>query len=203
LLLADATAAPAAPLASRYRLVGEHDVASELVLYSDGRFEYGLAAGALDEQAQGRWTQDGKTIRLTTVPKPKPAVFTLAATERYAKIPFSINVTWPDGRGIAGVDFILTFDRGEPLESYTQEYGWSLDPADKRPPRSLTLAMPMYGLLSQPFAIDVAKGNRFTFVLTPNDLGTVDFEDLQVTVGNHQLIMHRGGGELIYVSQRK
>ena len=197
-----ATTVSAAPPAGHYRLVGVHDAASELILYPDGRFEYALAYGALDEQAQGRWTSDGKTVHLTTVPKPKPAVFSAGQAERNADAPFTIKVTSPDGRGLAGVDFQLTFDRGEPVESYTQEYGWSLDPAEKRTPRSIRFAVLMYGLVSQTFPIDVTKANQFTFILTPNDLGTIDFENLPLTTEANRLIMHRDGGDLTYVSDK-
>jgi hypothetical protein len=201
LLLVCGAIAPAAPPAGRYRLAGVHDAASELILYPDGRFEYALAYGALDEQAKGRWTRDGDTVRLTTVPKPKPAVFSAGPAERDAKAPFTIKVTSPDGRGLAGVDFQLRFDSGEPVESYTQEYGWSLDPADERTPRSIRFAVPMYGLQSQTFPIDVTKANQFTFILTPNDLGTIDFENLPLTIVKDRLVMHRGGADLDYVTQ--
>jgi hypothetical protein len=202
-LLLAATAVSAAPPAGHYRLVGVHDAASELILYPDGRFEYALAYGALDEQAQGRWTSDDKTVHLTTVPKPKPAVFTAGPAERNAGAPFSIKVTAPDGRGLAGVDFQLNFDSGDPVESYTQEYGWNLDPADKRTPRSVRFAVPMSGLVSQTLPIDVTKAKQFTFILTPNDLGTIDFEDLPLTMeAPHRLIMHRDGGDLTYVSDK-
>jgi hypothetical protein len=201
-LLLAATTVSAAPPEGHYRLVGVHDAASELILYPDGRFEYALAYGALDEQAQGRWTSDGKTVHLTTVPKPKPAVFSAGPAERKAGAPFTIKVTSPDGYGIAGIDFQLTFDSGDPVESYTQEYGWNLDPADKRTPRSIRFAMPMYGLESQTFPIDVTKANRFTFILTPNDLGMIDFANLPLTIAKDRLIMHREGTDLTYVTLR-
>lgn len=203
LLVAAATAALGAPPVQRYRLVGEPDVASELILHPDGRFQYFLSAGALDERAEGRWTREGKTIRLTTVPKPKPAVFSSGAAERDGAAPLTVKVTWPDGRGIAGVDLMITFDNGEPATGYTQEYGWSLDAAEKRAPRSVTFAVPMHSLRSQSFPIDAARANRLTFVLTPNDLGIFDFENQPLTVGKDGLVMRRGRGELTYVAQRR
>ena len=45
--------------------------------------------------------------------------------------------------------------------------------------------MPIYQLKSQRFAIDVSKGNELTFVLTPNDLGVVDFSAMPVDVTPH------------------
>jgi hypothetical protein len=201
LLAISGSLASAAEPGQHYRLRQGPDVASEIILYPDGRFEYFLAAGALDEQATGRWTRAGKTLRLTTVPKPKPAVFSAGPTEREAGAPFTVKVILPNGRGVALVDLRLTFDKGPPVEGYTQDYGWRLDPADKRMPRSISLAVPMYGLESQPFAIDASKANVFTFILTPNDLGTIDFENVPVTIEADRLIVHRGGSDLNYVAE--
>jgi hypothetical protein len=205
LLMATAAAsvsAIAAPPGQRYRLVGVHDAASELILYPDGRFEYALAYGALDEEAKGRWTRSGNTIRLTTVPKPRPAVFSAGPSGRTTDAPLTIKVVLPNGRGLALVDFVITFDTGPPISGYTQDDGWTLDPAEKRTPRSITLGIPMYELKSQVFAIEAAKGNQLTFVLTPNDLGTIDFENLPLTMGANRLIMHRGGADLTYVTEK-
>jgi hypothetical protein len=192
----------AAPQDERYRLVGEPDVASEFILHADGRFDYFLSAGALDEMAQGRWTREGNIIRLTTVPKPKPPEFTLQAVDKTGDAPLTVRVTWPDGRGIAGVDLMVTFDTGDPVTSYTQEYGWSLDAAEKRVPQSIILAVPMHGLQSQPFAIDAGKANSLSFILTPNDLGLVNFDDVSVTIEADRLVVHRGGGDLSYMLEQ-
>lgn len=40
------------------------EVGSELLLQADGRFEYMLAYGALDEYATGCWSRDGQTLTL-------------------------------------------------------------------------------------------------------------------------------------------
>ena len=190
---------PARSPVGHYRLVGEHDVASELILQADGYFQYALAAGALDEQAEGSWTREGDTVFLTTEPKPRPAVFAAGATARTSETPLNVKVIWPNGRGAALIDLRVGFDGGEPAEGYTQDYGWSLSPDEKRVPRWIEFALPMYQLQSQRFTIDAAKANDLTFVLTPNDLGTVDFERLPLTIGDRELVMHRYGGELTYL----
>lgn len=53
-----------ASLAGHYYLRGVMEVGSELLLQADGRFEYMLAYGALDEYATGCWSRDGHTIAL-------------------------------------------------------------------------------------------------------------------------------------------
>src|SRR4051794_34538740 len=84
----------------RYRLTAGPDVAAELLLHEDGRFEYALAEGALDEHAAGRWVRRGETLVLTTSPRPVPPVFSAAPRGAPARGAPTLRVTWPNGRGI-------------------------------------------------------------------------------------------------------
>jgi hypothetical protein len=197
LMAGSAQAALPSPVGS-YRLVGEQDVASALVLHADGRFEYFLAAGALDERSKGRWTAEGANLRLETVPKPVPPAFSLASTASTSDAPLTVKVVWPDGRGIAGVDVRVGFDEGSPIEGYTQEGGWSLSTGEKRPAKWIELEVPMHQLRSQRFQIKATEGNALSFVLTPNDLGLVDFSNLLLEHHSGKLVMHRSGAELTY-----
>ena len=103
--------------AGDYRLVGEQDVASGIRLKPDGRFQYFLIAGALDEQAEGRWSAAGRTVTLVTEPKPTPPFFRQAEARRTDAAPLTVAVASPEGRGIAGVDLRIGFDRGEPIDA--------------------------------------------------------------------------------------
>lgn len=184
--------------AGRYRLTGEQDVASELILMPDGRFAYMLMAGSLDEQAQGRWTADGRLLRLVTLPQPVAPVFSAGSVTQMPDAGFTLHVTGPNGRGIAAVDVTVGFDSGEPVEGYTQEYGWSLSGEERRMPRWAEFSVPIYALRSQRFPIDATKGNDQTFILTPNDIGTIDFRDIIIEVAREGLIVHRYGALLRY-----
>ncbi|HEY8162949.1 MAG TPA: hypothetical protein VIF34_11890 [Methylocystis sp.] len=53
-----------ASLAGHYYLRGVMEVGSELLLHADGRFEYMLAYGALDEYATGCWSREGQTVSI-------------------------------------------------------------------------------------------------------------------------------------------
>ncbi len=60
-----ASCAPADPsLAGHYWMHGVMEVGSELLLKGDGRFQYMLAYGALDEVASGCWTRHGGVVTL-------------------------------------------------------------------------------------------------------------------------------------------
>ncbi|HEX8380269.1 MAG TPA: hypothetical protein VF619_06965 [Allosphingosinicella sp.] len=186
-----------------YRLVGEQDVASELILKRGGRLEYFLAAGALDERAEGRWSATGETITLSTEPRPVPPLFERGASSRTDGAALAVKVSSPAGSGIAGVDLRVGFDAGEPVEDYTQEDGWSLPVGDKRVPRWIELSVPMHGVSSPRFPIDLAAGNALAFTLVPNDLGVVDFTGVKVEIAGKALIVHRGAARLRYERVRK
>ena len=198
-LLLGSPAGVAAPgPAGDYRLTGEQDVASGLRLQPDGHFQYFLIAGALDEQAEGRWAVADGIVTLVTEPKPVPPVFSRGAPGRSKKAALSVKVSSPGGGGIAGVDLRIGFDEGAPVEAYTQEDGWSLPADEKRIPRWIELAVPMHALASPRFPIDLARGNALAFTLVPNDLGIVDFDGVKVEKAGSALVMHRWGGRLRY-----
>lgn len=195
LVLAIPIAAQVPP--GRY-VVHAPEMASELTLAPDGTFVYYLSMGSLDEQAAGRWRQDGDAIRLETVPKPTPASFAAATVTMAPDKRLVVQVVNPQGQGIAAVDLKVGFDSGEPLEAYTQDYGWSLPNTDLGEPRWVQFSVPIYELQSPRFFIDPLRGNALTFVLTPNDLGTVDMANIAVAVRSGQLVMQRKGGELVF-----
>ena len=191
-----AAAGPA--LAGHYRLHDGPNTASELVLKPDGKFDYFLTAGSLDEMAHGLWRAEGNSLRLQTLPKPVPPSFAAGPITSVPGEALVIHVTAPSGEGISAVYFTLGFDSGEPVLDYTQDYGWSLTGDDKRTPRWIEFSLPIYALQSQRFAIDRSKGNSFNFILTPNDLGKIDFSAVQIDIQPHAVVMHRWESTLTY-----
>ncbi|HET9639796.1 MAG TPA: hypothetical protein VFP12_11370 [Allosphingosinicella sp.] len=198
LAVAGGAEAKARSPAGDYRLTGEQDVASGFRLKPDGRFQYFLIAGALDEKAEGRWSVAGDKVSLVTEPKPVPPLFTPAGARPTDSAALTVTVGSPEGRGIAGIDLRIGFDEGEPIESYTQEDGWSLAAEEKRIPRWIELAVPMHGLVSPRFPIDLAAGNALAFTLIPNDLGVLDFAGVTIRAEKKALIVERGGARLRY-----
>jgi hypothetical protein len=202
-LLAFGTSASARSPAGHYRLVGEQDAASELALRPDGRFQYFLIYGALDEEAEGRWSVADEVVTLVTEPKPVLPVFSRGPSAKSDSAPLTVRVTWPDGRGVALVDLWVGFDQGPPLDGYTQEDGWSLPPEERRIPRWIELKVPMHEFTSPRFPIDLATGNALAFTLTPNDLGKFDFEGIRIELEPDALIVIRNGARLRYQAVRE
>jgi len=212
IVLAASGSASADPnLTGRYRLVDGPDVASQLELTPDGRFRYFLSAGALDEWTQGRWERKGSSFCLITEPKPVPPEFSRASSKPGPKPSpkpseeqeATLLVTWPDGQGIPGVDFRIGFDSGEPLEGYTQYYGWTMPADDPRIPRWIELSEPIHGLRSPRF--DLAEGDRgkLHIVLIPNDLGLVDFTGACLEPSDNGVVLHRKEGDMRFVRIEK
>lgn len=189
--------------AGLYRLADGPDVASQLLVKENGHFEYFLMAGALDERAEGHWVASGHDIRFFTDPKPVPAVFSAEPSVTTEQVVLSFQVTWPNGRGIAGIDFKIGFASGDPVTGYTQEYGWSMRPDETRTPLWIELVEPIHGVVSPRFAIDFAHGNSLRFMLTPNDIGIVDFQGAMAEIRPGELLLHRGNDILRYVREAR
>jgi len=179
--------------AGRYQLVGMREAAGGLEIGEDGHFRYGFSYGALDEGAEGDWREDSGRLCLTTRPRPVPPAFSQAETGEQEATVF---VTWPNGRGIAGIDVIVGFDSGDPIAGYTQVYGWSLPNDEDRAPRWIELSEPIHRIGPTRFSIDAGARAQIRAVLHPNDLGVVDFAGTCLERKGNQLVMRRDEGEL-------
>src|SRR6185369_14675909 len=101
-------AAPAAPSPAGLYEIHQMEMAGGLVLKANGHFRYALSYGAADEEAEGDWTSDGKTIRLTTKPAPTPPDFELVRDDPAPKGELSLALE-PPGFGWEGsIDALVT-----------------------------------------------------------------------------------------------
>lgn len=205
LIVAPASALAAAgdsPFVGEYGLAEGPDVGGGLLIRNDGRFLYMLAAGALDERAEGRWEIHGDRVCLTTDPKPVPPTLekgTPMAVE--GSIP-TVLVTWPNGRGIPGVDFTIGFDSGDPIEDYTQTDGWTMPDEDKRIPRWIEVREPIYDITAPRFELTDADGGKLRAIIVPNDIGVVDFDGACAEKTQRGLTLHRTEGDMRFVRLR-
>jgi hypothetical protein len=189
------------PYAGRYRVAVGPDTAGGLELGADGKFRYALSEGALDEHAEGTWTETGGDIRLTTAPKPIPPSFA-RGPDAGADAP-TIHVRLADGRDLAGVDFRIGLSTGASMAGYTQAEGWSFDGPGERKIAWVELVEPIYGVVSPRFTIDPPAAGALVFVLTPNDIDTVDFQNAQLERWTDDFVLHRGGRALRMIRERE
>lgn len=200
LLAAALIAAPAAaqdsPFIGEYSLAEGPDVGGRLLIRKDGRFQYMLAAGALDERAEGRWEARGNQICLTTEPKPVPPVMKKGPLIEVDGAVPTLLVTWPNGKGIPGVDFTIGFDSGDPAEDYTQVYGWTMPEDDERVPRWVEVREPIYDIFAPRYELTEADGGKLRVVIVPNDVGVVDFDNACVEKTERGVVLHRAEGDM-------
>ncbi len=198
-LIAAPAAAQESPLIGEYSLAEGPDVGGGLLIGNDGRFEYVLAAGALDERAKGHWEARGDMVCLTTDPKPvPPALEKGELIEVDVTIP-TLLVTWPNGNGIPGVDFTIGFDSGDPVDGYTQVDGWTMPEDDNRIPRWIELHEPTYGITAPRFELAEADGGKLRTIIVPNDIGVVDFDEACAEKTSRGITLHRTEGDMRFV----
>jgi len=190
-------AATVGPVSAPASLAGAYDgsqteIAAELVLHPDGRFDYGLSYGALDEIASGRWSASAEAVMLESDPVRPPAyTFTSMGAEKPGRVTATLQL--PEGMEPQYFSFVLTGNGAAPIEQQVGpdgEAAISYDPA--HPPREIRVILPIYDLASQPFPIDLSgEGRRVSVHFTPNDLGHVMFEDTSLTITGEGLQMER------------
>jgi hypothetical protein len=170
---------------------GQMELAAGLELRADGHFSYGLAYGALDEEAEGVWTVDGDRVLLTTEPAVVPPRFVLADQKPAATGTLAVTIIDPKGRALPNIDIGVTYDAGDPqiVQSRTEAVELPVEAA--RLPRAILLAVPVFDVESDPFPIDAAKGYGFTFRFEPNGLGKADFRQTALDVEDGALLMPR------------
>jgi len=182
-------------LAGRYR-GSAMEMAAALELRPDGRFDYWLAYGALDETSSGQWRRDGNRILLTSDPFTPPRVALVQREPVSAGVDIRLDV--PEGVSRQYFTAVVTFASGERRPMHLREEGLSftIDPAD--PPVSLRLVLPIYMLESDAVPLDGAKGWRINFRFEPNELGKVDLSDTPITIEDGMLILDRYDRRVVF-----
>lgn len=193
------SAAQARDLVGEYRLSAGPDAVGGLLILPDGRFKYGFAAGALDEGAEGRWERRGDAVCLFTEPAPVPPAFAKVTPREVDGAVPTILVTWPNGRGIPGIDFVIDFDEGDAIEDYTQSDGWTMPGDDRRIPRRIELREPVHNITAPPFELDETDGGKLHVRLIPNDLGVPHFDGACLVAREDSFILYREEGTMRFV----
>ena len=208
-LVSGAAAEARSPYAGRYRVADGPDVAGGLELGADGRFRYSLSAGALDQHAEGSWTETAGDIRLTTDPRPVPPSFARgpdAAADDGGEVP-ALHVRLADGRDLAGIDFRLGLTTGVGMAGYTQAEGWRFEEpgawTGERKIAWVELVEPIYDVVSQRFVIDPPVAGGLVFVLTPNDLEVADFRNDRLERRTDDFVLHFGKRTLRMVRDKQ
>jgi len=199
-LLQSATAQPSAPAdMAGYYNGSRMEVAAELVLHPDGRFDYGLSYGALDEAAAGRWTVADDAVVLESDPvRPPVYSFSDLGAEKAGLV--TAKLITPKGMEPQYFSFVLVGNGMAPID---RQVGYGGDTEIEydvvHPPQAIRVILPIYDLASDPFPIDLkAGGRRIEVRFTPNDLGRVAFQDTHLPIHDDGLHFERFGEEIIF-----
>jgi hypothetical protein len=172
-----------------------------LELQANGRFRYALTYGAVDEEAEGDWTFDGKTVRLTSNPMPKAPSFELVRDDPAPKGQLYLTLEDPG------------FQWGHPLEAIAADAakrGFEISADDSGRvdlsgrPAIVAIApeMPVYGPTGDVFPLSADRGHRLLFRFHANDLGKARFDKQELQQDGPDLRMERNDSSLRFAKVR-
>lgn len=197
-LLAVAVLSPVAAFAQATpaSLAGTYDgrqmeLAAALVLSDDGRFEYYLSYGALDEMAAGTWTVENDAVVLDSDPVTAP-VFALVESDKGHGDRFEIALEVPQGLPVQLFSAAVVFADGTGEAGDFRQDSLRFAVARGQKVTAIHLGFPAFDVASGPIEVpDGVRAMRFRFV--PNDLGKVAFDHYALPVAGGTLRMERHG----------
>jgi hypothetical protein len=182
--------APVGTLPGLYRSQ-QMEVGAGLELKEDGRFRYALEYGAVSELGEGKWTSDGKIVRLTSDPMPKAPAFEIIRDDPAPAGELWVNFEDPGYWG-GPLEMLLTVEgekallRGEPDTSGRVHAGGK---------RVLAIQpiIPVYEQFGAPLPLSPDRGHKVTVRFLPNDLGKARFSNQPVSIDGDALVIERYG----------
>lgn len=200
LLLAAAPVAPKASIAGLYQ-VHQMEMGGGLELRKDGHFRYGFSYGAVDEEAKGDWTFDGKTVRLTSKPMPKQPSFELVRDDPAPAGELYMTLEDPGFEWGHPLEAVATEDLKSGFEISADDAG-RVDLADRPPVTAIAPMMPVYGSTGEIFHLESGRGHRLLFRFHANDLGHVAFRKEPLAKLGRDLVLVRYGAEIRFIRVR-
>jgi hypothetical protein len=200
LLLARTASAHPASLVGIYQ-IETMEVGGGLQLKKNGHFRFALSYGALDEEGEGNWTSDGKTVVLTSSPMPKEPTFVLVKDSPAAGCTLSISVDWSKMDWASPPDVLVTYD-GAPKELHFLQ---AEDDGTLHPAKCVTTVMPivpMFDIAGEALNLSPATGHALSLRFEPNDLGHVAFDGQPLAVTARGLVLNRYDREIRFVRVR-
>lgn len=180
-------------------VVDQMEMGGALDLQPSGHFRYQLDYGAVSESAEGDWTFDGKTVRLTSKPMPREPDFAVVsddpapAGELYVAVQEDPRFgTWSPltvQLKLAGID--------EPVFAYADDHGRVDAPPGHRI-EAVKMMVPVYETGGDAFRLSPERGHRLLFRLQPNDMGMAALRDEPLTVEHSAMIMHRYDAAIVF-----
>lgn len=182
--------------ALRGTLVGTYDggqieMAVGLELHADGRFAYGMSYGALDEEAEGKWSVNGGHVELTSDPVTPPR-FLVLGQHTAAAGQLRIRLDLPHGLSRQYFEAEVQYADGSQADFQLSDREEPLDVGGAKRPVSVALVLPIFDLRSDPVKLGQG-GIQVDFRFEPHDLGKVKFSRTPLRIDQGDLILIRYG----------
>ena len=200
LLLMAAPAPAKVSLAGFYR-VQQMEMAGGLELKPNGRFRYALDYGAASEQAEGNWTFDGKSIRLTSNPMPKVPRFELVRDDPAPRGQLWMTVERKGFNWGGRVDALATATNGEKGRVTPDENGRISVPANIRI-AVIEPLVPVYGTPGGAVKLSQDRGHKLLFRFHANDVGKAAFKGEPLALNGRDLVFERFDTRIRFVRSR-
>jgi len=177
------------------------EVGAALELKSNGHFRYQLDYGAVSEAAEGDWTFDGKTVRLTSRPMPKLPNFELVRDDPAPKGELTMTLEPPGfGEGFRIDAVAIDAATGRKGLVTTDEKG--LVDSGGRTLSSVDPLVPVYGTIAGHFELSPDRGHHLLFRFHPNDLGHAAFDKEPLEMTSRGLVFTRYDTQIRFVRVR-
>jgi hypothetical protein len=201
-----AAAAPA-PATVKARVAGlyqsqQMEVGAALELRKNGHFRYQLAYGAIDEEASGEWTTDGKTVRLTSNPMPNEPTFDLVTDKPAPKCTLSLSVDWGRFSWSSPPDVLVTYDSDPKTLHFLETDEQGTVHLENCAVASVFPIVPMFQIPGEPLKLSPATGHRLSLKFRPNDLGRAAFHAEPLQIDGSALVMQRYDAEIRFIRSR-
>lgn len=191
------SASPPASVAGLYQ-ARQMEVAAALELQKSGHFRYQLDYGAVSESAEGDWTYDGKTVRLTSNPMPKLPAFELVRDDPAPKGDLLMTVEPPGFGDGYRLDAVATdADSGE-KDLVTTDSDGRVDAGGHRV-ASIDPMVPVYGTVAGHFPLSPDRGHHLLLRFHANDLGRAAFEREPLIFDGSALVLLRYDAEIRFL----
>lgn len=194
-------AAPTASTVAGTYEIHHMEMGGGLELKPDGHFRYALTYGAMDEEAEGDWTFDGKTVRLTSNPMPKAPEFTLVRDDPAPKGEVWISVEKAGFNWDGGIEAVASA-LGLSEKGLVRSGSDGRVDSGGRILTSIELLVPVYGNPAGHFALTSDRGHRLLLRFHANDLGKAAFHNEPLEIEDGKLVMHRYDAEIRFLRFR-
>jgi hypothetical protein len=189
--------APLHPAVAGMYVIDQMEMGGALELQQSGHFRYQFDYGAVSESADGDWTFDGKTVRLTSNPMPKLPGFIVERDDPAPAGELYVAVDNPD-MSWSPLTVELTVEGfRQPVMAYAEDDGRVKAPEGRRI-TSVKMLMPVYETGDDAVALGGTAGHRLLFKPVANDIGKAAFHSEPLTVKGSSLIMHRYDADIIF-----